>query len=82
MLKRPKIVYLAIKNRLLHVICTLLSTARGLREVFVFAILQIMSRILKFKLALVTSDNTQVSIFETLSPGICSRNLLTRASVT
>ena len=34
MLNRPKIVYLAIKNRLLHVICRLLSTARGLREVF------------------------------------------------
>ena len=36
MLNRPKIVYLAIKNRLLHVICScrLLSTARGLREVF------------------------------------------------
>ena len=30
----PKIVYLTIKNRLLHVICRLLSTARGLREVF------------------------------------------------
>ena len=30
MLNRPKIVYFAIKNRLLHVICT----ARGLREVF------------------------------------------------
>ena len=34
MLNRPKIVYLTIKNRLLHVICRLLSTARGLREVF------------------------------------------------
>ena len=34
MLNRPKIVYLAIKNRLLHVICRLLSTARGLLEVF------------------------------------------------
>ena len=34
MLNRPKIVYLAIKNRLLDVICRLLSTARGLREVF------------------------------------------------
>ena len=34
MLNRPKIVYLAIKNRLLHVICRLLSTARSLREVF------------------------------------------------
>ena len=34
MLNRPKIVYLAIKNGLLHVICGLLSTARGLREVF------------------------------------------------
>ena len=34
MLNRPEIVYLAIKNRLLHVICRLLSTARGLREVF------------------------------------------------
>ena len=34
MLNRPKIVYLAIKNRLLHVICRLLSTARGLRKVF------------------------------------------------
>ena len=34
MLNRPKIVYLAIKNRLLHVICRLFSTARGLREVF------------------------------------------------
>ena len=34
MLNRPKIVYLTIKNPLLHVICRLLSTARGLREVF------------------------------------------------
>ena len=34
MLNRPKIVYLTFKNRLLHVICRLLSTARGLREVF------------------------------------------------
>ena len=34
MLNRHKIVYLTIKNRLLHVICRLLSTARGLREVF------------------------------------------------
>ena len=34
MLNRPEIVYLAIKNRLLHVICRQLSTARGLREVF------------------------------------------------
>ena len=78
MLNRPKIVYLTIKNRLLHVICRLLSTARGLREVFVSAILQITFRSLKFKLPLVTSENTQVSIYETLSPGIC----LTRASVT
>ena len=43
-----------------------------------FAILQVTLRSIKFKLALVTSDNTQVSIYETLSPGIC----LTRASVT
>ena len=34
MINRPKIVYLAIKSRLLHVICRLFSTARGLREVF------------------------------------------------
>ena len=34
MISRPKIVYLAIKSRLLHVICRLFSTARGLREVF------------------------------------------------
>ena len=54
----------------------------ALREVcgsnFVFAILQITLRILKFKLSLVTSENTQVSIYKTLSPRIC----LTRASVT
>ena len=50
MLSRPIIVYLTIQNRLLHVICRLLSTARGLREVFCVAILQIRS--LKFKLAL------------------------------
>ena len=43
-----------------------------------FAILQVTLRSLKFKLALVTSENTQVNIYETLSPGIC----LTRASVT
>ena len=42
------------------------------------AILQITLRSLKFVLALVTSDNKQVSIYETLSPGICLR----RASVT
>ena len=78
MLNRPKIVYLTIKNRLLHVICRLLSTARGLREVFCVRNLQITLRSLKFTLALVTSENTQVSIYETLSPGIC----LTRASVT
>ena len=34
MLNRPKIVYLTIKNRLLHVLCRLFSTARRLREVF------------------------------------------------
>ena len=34
MLSRPKIMYLTIKSGLLHVICRLLSTARGLREVF------------------------------------------------
>ena len=34
MFSRPKVVYLAIKSRLLHVICTLYSTVRGLREVF------------------------------------------------
>ena len=42
-----------------------------------FAILQVTLRSLKFTLALVTSENTQVSIYETLGPGIC----LTRASV-
>ena len=80
MFSRPKIVYLAIKSRLLHVICRLYSAARGLRKVFVFAILQITLKSLKFtcRLALVTSENTQVSIYGTLRPGIC----LTRASVT
>ena len=42
------------------------------------AILQITLRFLKFTLALVTSDNTQVRLYKTLSPGIC----LTGASVT
>ena len=79
MFSRPKIVYLAIKRRLLHVNCRLYI---ALREVcgryFVFAILQVTLRSLKFKLALVTPENTQVSICRTLRPGIC----LTRASVT
>ena len=36
MLNKPKImcIYLIIESRLLHVICRLLSTVRGLREVF------------------------------------------------
>ena len=71
MLNRPKIVYLTIKNRLLHVIYRLLSTARGLREVFCVRNFADYVRSLKFTLALVTSENTQVSIYETLSPGIC-----------
>ena len=76
MLNRPKIVYLAIKNRLLHVICRLLSTARGLREVFCvcnFADYVKVPQIWSHQI-------TQISkhIYETLSPGIC----LTRASVT
>ena len=78
MLNRPKIVYLTIKNRLLHVICRLLSTARGLREVFCVCNFADYVKALKFTLALVTSENTQVSIYKRLSPGIC----LTRASVT
>ena len=52
MLNRPKIVYLAIKNRLLHVICRLLSTAIGCGRYFVIATLQITLRSIKFKLAL------------------------------
>ena len=43
-----------------------------------FAILQVTLRSLKFTLALVTSENTHVRLYETLSPGIC----LTRDSVT
>ena len=43
-----------------------------------FAILQITLGVLKFRLALVTSDKTQVSIYETLRPGIA----VARASVT
>ena len=78
MLNRPKIVYLAIKNRLLHVFVDCLALREVCGRYFVIATLQITLRSIKFKLALVTSDNTQVSIYETLSPGIC----LTRASVT
>ena len=70
-------VNLKTESLLLHVICRLLSTAKVLRELFC-AILQITLRFLKFTLALVTSDNMQVSLYEALSPGIC----LTRASVT
>ena len=43
-----------------------------------FAILQITLGILKFQLSLITSDNTQVRIYETLRPGIA----VARASVT
>ena len=72
MFSRPKIVYLAIKYRLLHVICRLYSTARGLREVF--AILQI--TFLEFRLALVTPENTQVSIYGHLVQEYVLRELL------
>ena len=86
MFSRPKIVYLAIKSCLLHVtqvVCYMwFVDFIALREVcgryFVFAILQITLRSLKFRLALVTPENTQVSIYGTLRPEIC----LTRASVT
>ena len=76
MFRRPKSVYSAIKSRLLHVICRLYCTTRGLREVF--CVCNFALRSLKFTLALVTPENTQVSIYETLSPGI----RLMRASVT
>ena len=66
-----------IENQLLEVRFRLNSATRGFAGGICACSLQNMLRFLKFKLALVTSDNMHVSIYETLQE-LLLRELLSR----